>query len=112
MLQWNLDYYLRKKDVSWNFQYKFFFPPFISDLALLPEEGHIFSQIDSTKKDASILRQLLMIIHPKRIDDHVPAPYNALIRGNALSKFSPDKPIFYPDGNTIKSKHFIIKIKN
>ncbi len=110
MLQWNLDYYMRNKNISWNFQYRFFFPPFLSDLALLPSEGEIPRRHDETRKDVSILRQLLMIIHPKRIEDFVPKQYALLLDEKPLKNFSPAQPMFFEDGHPARSRHQYVSL--
>ena len=98
MLQWNLDYYLGKP-VSWNFQYKFYFAPLISDLASLPLDGDILrNNDDHWKKESSILRQLIMMSHPAKIRNFIPKKFHGVLDYVEIKNVSPLDPIYYKDG--------------
>jgi 5'-3' exonuclease len=114
MLQWNLDYYLGEtENISWERAYPYVFAPLFCDLA--QATGAISSSVDegddgTSSKDinsASIIRQLLMVIHPKIMPKIVPYVYARLVTDPdpnvaVLSKFSPDEPKKYPDGHSTK----------
>lgn len=98
MLQWNLDYYLGKP-VSWNFQYRFYFAPLISDIASLPLEGEILrNNDDHWKKESSILRQIIMMSHPAKVKDFTPIKFHGIFDYTEIKNVSPLKPIYYEDG--------------
>lgn len=98
ILQWNLDYYLRRKNVAWNFQYKFTFAPFLSDVAKLPREGEIQRMTDEWEKNSSILRQLIMISHPNKIRDIIPTKYHSILDNKIIKQKSPEQGIVFIDG--------------
>lgn len=105
MLQWNIDYYLGK-DVAWNFQYRYYFSPLISDLAALDLEGDILRRPDDGwKRASSCLRQLMMISYPTKVKDMLPKRYHNLLDTEDITKVSPLTPIVYPEGYPEKSTH-------
>lgn len=109
MLQWNLDYYLGNK-VSWNFQYRFYFAPLLSDVGSLSPEGEIKRNIDDWKEDSSILRQLIMISHPSKIRSFIPSKFYPILEEESVKELSPDKPVFFMDGNTKDQAHLFTSI--
>lgn len=109
ILQWNLDYYLRR-DVAWNFQYKFYFSPLFSDLAEMDTSGEILRPTDNWKKESSIIRQLIMISHPSKVRNFIPKSYYSTIEDQAIKRISPDKPITFTDGKKEDKTHTHITI--
>jgi 5'-3' exonuclease len=112
MLQWNLDYYFRKP-VSWNFQYKFFFSPLISDIAGLDRYGDIPRYLnDEWRLESSCLRQLLMISHPAKVRKYIPDKYHMLADLPDITSVSPGKPLTFPDGYPKKDNqhHMYLKV--
>lgn len=103
ILQWNLDYYSRRRGVAWNFQYKFVFAPFLSDVAKLPREGEIQRMVDDWEKNSSILRQLIMISHPRKIKDIIPSRFHSILEKEEIKEKSPEQGIIFVDG---KGKFF------
>lgn len=104
MLQWNLDYY-RGRKISWNFQYKFYFSPLLSDVAMLPREGDIARHYDDWKDESSIVRQLMMISHPGKVKDFIPKTHHGLLTNPIIKEMSPGAPIFFEDGETKKNSY-------
>lgn len=109
ILQWNLDYYLQR-DVAWNFQYKFYFAPLLSDLADLEPSGEILRITDTWSEKSSIIRQLLMITHPSKVEDYIPKNYHNIISLPAMRKVSPTSPVVFMDGKPKNSEHLHVKI--
>lgn len=103
MLQWNLDYYLRRP-VSWNSQYRFYFAPLLSDLAMLNPEGEIPRIQDSWSENVSILRQLIIISHPSKVKDFIPSEYYSVLNDEIIQKMSPYKVEFFWDGKNDKTE--------
>lgn len=97
MLQWNLDYYLRR-DVAWNFQYKFYFAPLISDLSEMDISGEILRPTDNWRDESSIIRQLIMMSHPSKVKNFIPQNYYNVVEDPAIERISPDKPVVFMDG--------------
>lgn len=104
MLQWNLDYYLRR-DVAWNFQYKFYFAPLMSDLAELDPSGEILRPIDNWKEESSIVRQLIMISHPAKVQEFIPKSYHPVLMNEEIKRVSPNEPIKFMDGKKSDKEH-------
>ena len=117
MLQWNLDYYRGETpNISWERAYPYAFAPLFHDLAM--SKSSIANSIDSVDADgtsssditgASIIRQLLMVIHPKILPKLVPKDYAKLVTDpdpkiGVLSKFSPQTPVWFADGRPLKEK--------
>lgn len=126
MLQWNIDYYRGDtNNISWTRAYPYAFAPLFTDLAKYT--GTIRSSVDVDEnvraanmetdspegdddfelitdiRTASIIRQLLMVIHPKILPSVVPRDYAKLVidpdpKIAVLAKFSPEFPRFFPDG--------------
>lgn len=98
MFQWNIDYYLQRS-VSWNFQYRYYFTPFISDLAELPVDGEILRNSDDCwKRESSILRHLIMISHPAKVKSFIPRKFHAIVDTDRIKRVSPSEPIIFTDG--------------
>jgi 5'-3' exonuclease len=113
MLQWNIDYYRNESiTISWNRVYPYSFAPLFYDLA--KSNSPIQSSSDPVDDDssdtvriggiesASIIRQLLMVIHPKMVPKIIPREYAKLIvdpdpNVAVLKKFSPDLPRIFTD---------------
>lgn len=103
ILQWNLDYYQRRRDVAWNFQYSYFFAPFLSDVGKLPREGEIQRMRDSWEKESSILRQLIMISHPAKIRSFIPNRFHNLLENPLIVAKTPEEAVVFVDG---KGKYY------
>lgn len=105
MLQWTLDYYLRR-DIAWNFQYKFYFSPLMSDLAELDPSGEILRPIDNWRDESSIVRQLIMISHPAKVEEFIPKSYYPVLMNENIKRMSPDKPTYiFMDGKKTDKEH-------